>query len=183
MSDAIADTSDMQALQRGEDAALNRLMERWQRRLHAYLTRVVGHPEDARDLAQETFVRIYRHRDRFRSGARFSTWMFQIALNLGRDHLRHRRRRPQDQGTADRPEVPGDEPHPLRRIELGETAKMVRAAVNDLPAALHEPLVLATYESLSHAEIAQITGTSPKAVESRLYRARDLLRQRLQHWL
>ena len=72
----------MGALAGGDDVALNPLMDRWQAPLRSFLYRYTQNEHDAYDLAQETFVRVYQHRTRFRPGARFSTWMFQIALNL-----------------------------------------------------------------------------------------------------
>lgn len=183
MSDPAADASDMIALQGGEAAALDRLMGRWQQPLQSYLRRIVGHPEDARDLAQETFVRIYRHRTRFRPEARFSTWLFQIALNLARDHHRQRQRRPSEALAASVQETAEDAPHPRAHAEAADRAVAVRDAIAELPDSLRDPLILAEYQHLSHAEIAQVIGSSPKAVESRLYRARDLLRQRLRRWL
>ncbi len=182
MSDPVADASDIAALQAGENAALDRLMRRWQRPLQSYLIRLTGHDEDARDLAQETFVRVYRHRARFRREARFSTWLFQIALNVARDHQRHHRRRPTEplEGHA---ETPAGGPLPDRQAEQTEATAAVRQAIAALPENLRAPLILAEYEKLPQAEIAQIIGTSVKGVETRLYRARDLLRRRLQRWL
>src|SRR5690606_35165531 len=85
-----ADEALAAALRAGDDAALDTLMLRWQVPLRAFLYRHTHNEADALDLAQETFVRIYQHRARYREGARFSTWMFQIALNLARDHARRR---------------------------------------------------------------------------------------------
>jgi len=174
------DDDDIHALRRGEKAALDRLMNRWQLPLRAYLYRHVHHEQDALDLAQETFVRVYRHRDQFRPGARFSTWMFQIALNLARDHARRHQRRPTESlEDVSEPEsgatVHGD-------LERSETVAAVRSAIAGLPADLREAVILSEYEDLSHAEIGMVVGASPKAVETRLYRARDLLRKRLQRW-
>lgn len=181
MSDATADLADMRALQAGESAALDRLMQRWQVPLRTYLLRHALSDSDALDLAQETFVRVYLHRERFDPARRFSTWMFQIALNLLRDHARRAGRRP----TTTLEEAP--EPHhdhsPDRAAVAAEAATAVRAAIADLPAPLREAIVLFEYEYLSHAEIAAIVGASAKAVETRLHRAREQLRARLSRWL
>lgn len=180
MSDSL-DAADLQALQRGENAALDRLMVRWQIPLRAFLYRHLGHEQDALDLAQETFVRIYRHRDQFRSGARFSTWMFQIALNLVRDQARRRRRRPTD--ALDSVPEPVSESSPPADLEQAESVAAVRAAIAGLPPDLREALILSEYEDLSHAEIGSVVGATSKAVETRLYRARELLRKQLQKWI
>lgn len=180
MSDLL-DATDLQALQRGESTALDRLMERWQAPLRAFLYRHVRNEADALDLAQETFVRVYRHRDQFRTGGRFSTWMFQIAINLARDHARRQQRRPTEALDA----LPELESGSSVRGELehAESVAAVREAIASLPEDLREAVLLAEYEELSHAEIATVVGATPKAVETRLYRARDLLRKRLQRWL
>ena len=180
MSDSL-DAADLQALQRGENAALDRLMMRWQLPLRAFLSRHLNHDQDALDLAQETFVRIYRHRDQFRSGARFSTWMFQIALNLVRDQARRSRRRPTD--ALDSVPEPVSDSSPPADLEQAESVAAVRAAIAGLPADLREALILSEYEDLSHAEIGTVVGATPKAVETRLYRARELLRKQLKKWI
>ncbi len=181
------DEALMSALAAGDLPALDALMLRWQTPLRAFLFRHLQNEADALDLAQETFVRIYRHRDRYRPGARFTTWMFQIALNLARDHARkHHRRRTDSLETAAPADTAGlaatgSAPDAAaRRIE--EIAA-VRTAIADLPEELREVLVLFEYEEKSHAEIAEILGATPKAVETRLYRARDKLRATLSRWL
>ncbi len=181
MSESTDDRADMAALQSGDDAALDRLMLRWQTRLRGYLLRHTLSQADALDLAQETFVRIYRHRDRFDTRRRFSTWMFQIALNLLRDHLRRSGRRPMVALEA-APETAHDT-SPRVETEVAETTAAVRDAIAALPDHLREVVVLAEYEHLAHAEIAEIIGATPKAVETRLYRAREQLRRHLQRWL
>lgn len=171
------DSADMLALQRGEDLALNRLMNRWQRPLRSFLHRWTRHEQDASDLAQQTFVRIYQHRKRFRPGARFSTWMFQIALNLARDHARYARRHPV--APLETAPEPSGETTPGTEATDAERAGAVRSAIAGLPVDLREVVLLAEYEDKSHAEIAVIVGASAKAVESRLSRARGQLRKTL----
>lgn len=176
-----SDEDAMLAFQRGEDLALNRLMARWERPLRSFLYRSTRNEQDALDLAQETFVRIHRHRARYRAGARFSTWMFQIALNLARDHARRVHRRPTspledapEQFTTDTPRGTATD---------AEAAAAVRAAIAQLPDDLREAVLLAEFEDLSHAEIAEIVDATPKAVETRLYRAREKLRTLLARYL
>lgn len=175
------DEVHMLALQRGDELALNRLMERWQTPLRSFLYRRTLNEADALDLAQETFVRVYQHRERFRNGAKFSTWMFQIALNLARDHARRQRRRPTEP-LANAPEQ-AHELTPKTQLAEAERAAVVRAAIANLPDDLREAVLLSEYEDLSHAEIAEIVNASPKAVETRLYRAREHLRKALRRFL
>lgn len=176
-----SDEEAMLALQRGEDLALNRLMARWQVPLRSFLFRSTHHEHDALDLAQETFVRIYQHRARYRPGAKFSTWMFQIGLNLARDHARRRHRRPTT--TLDAAPELATEQHPGRAATDAEAAAAVRAAIATLPDELREAVLLSEFQDLSHAEIAEIVDATPKAVETRLYRAREKLRTVLARYL
>lgn len=176
-----SDEEIMLALQRGEHAALNQLMMRWQVPLRSFIYRSTRNEHDALDLAQETFVRVFQHRARYRAGARFSTWMFQIALNLTRDHARRTRRRPTDP-LEEVPE-PATDFTPGHAVTDQEAAAAVRAAIGQLPADLREAVLLAEFEDLSHAEIAEIVDATPKAVETRLYRAREKLRTLLARYL
>ena len=176
------DTDDMLALQNGEDDALNRLMLRWQAPLRAFLYRHTQNEFDAFDLAQETFVRVYQHRARFRPEARFSTWLFQIALNLARDRARRITRRP-TASLEEAPEPIDDHELPHVASERDERAAAVKKAIAALPAEMREAIILFEYEDKSHAEIGEIVGASPKAVETRLYRARQQLKKSLARWL
>jgi len=183
MTDAAheSDEDAMRALQLGEDAALNRLMTRWQVPLRAFLFRFTRHEQDALELAQETFVRLYQHRARYRAGARFSTWMFQIGLNLARDHARRQRRRPTV--ALDAAPEPITEKNPGRDATDAEAAAAVRAAIAQLPDDLRDVVLLSEFQDLSHAEIADIVDATPKAVETRLYRAKEKLRTLLARYL
>ena len=167
---------------------LNQLMDRWQVPLRSFLYRYTQNEHDALDLAQETFVRIHQHRARFRPGARFSTWMFQIALNLARSHARWRRRHPAESlesGSGDSAASlqRANEATPADEALQAERAVAVRAAIAGLPGELREAVVLFEYEDKSHAEIALIVQATPKAVETRLYRARQQLRKVLGKYL
>ncbi len=182
------DEALMGALAAGDDRALNELMDRWQRPLRGFLFRYTQNEHDAMDLAQETFVRLYQHRERFRLGARFSTWMFQIGLNLARSRARWLRRHPTD-SLDDRPDAPAsaarpaDDHSPADDALAAERAVAVRRAVAGLPPDLRAAVILAEFEEKSHAEIALIAGTTAKAIETRLYRARRQLRKALARYL
>jgi RNA polymerase sigma-70 factor (ECF subfamily) len=185
------DVAAMARLQDGDDLALNEIMDRWQRRVTAYLLRLTGNESVAIDLAQETFVRVYQSRERYRPMAKFSTWLFSIAANLARQNFRWQKRHPavsldefNDDRTARLSErIPADGPNPGDAAEQDERARMVRDAVMALPGDLREAVVLFEYEDLSHEQIATIAGCTRKAVETRLYRARNVLRDRLNRWL
>lgn len=179
-----SDTEAMLRLKDGDDLALNEIMDRWQRRVTAFLLRMVGEDAVALDLAQETFVRVYQCSDRYRPTGAFSTWLFAIAANLARQHLRWQRRHPTesmdvvaDAPLSDRIASPGESPDLLALRD--ERAALVKKAVSELPHELREAIVLFEYENMSYVEIAAVVGGSPKAIETRLYRARNLLREKL----
>lgn len=174
----------MRVLAGGEDAALNGIIDRWSARVTALLYRMTGNASTAAELAQETFVRLYLTRQRFRPGASarpFSTWLFGIAANLARNHLRWRSRHPESP-MEEAPET-GSGDNPSSDAELRERGEAVRGAVAALPHDLREALVLSEYAGLSHAEIASVAGCSAKAVERRLSRARELLKKDLSRYL
>jgi RNA polymerase sigma-70 factor (ECF subfamily) len=180
------DRQDMARLAAGQNDALNDLMERHSRRLFHYLLRQLSDPSDAEDCAQEAFVRVYLHRAKFRSTAKFSTWLYAIATNLARDCHRRSARHPEVSPPESRDGRPGGmemmpdhSPGPGDELQAGEQAAQVRAAVQALPEELREPLVLFEYENLAQSEIALILRCTPKAVETRIYRARNLLRETL----
>lgn len=178
------DTSDMARLVAGRETALNDLMNRHAERLFHYLLRSLQDEGDAADLAQETFVRVYQNRGKFDPRQKFTTWLYAIASNLVRDRYRWRARHPQVSLEAEsertdmnlRENLPGLEPSPDRNLQTRERAAAVRKAVAALPEELREPLVLSVYEELPQAEIATVLECSVKAVEMRLYRARQQLR-------
>ena len=175
----------------GHDAALNELMARHGQPLFLYLVRLLGSAAEAEDLAQETFVRVFQHRDRFRPDAKFSTWLYTIATNQVRDRLRWRGRHSQvslDAETADGGATLGDtlpasNLGPDEALQTSERVAAIRRAVAALPEDLRVSLVLAEYEDRSQAEIAEILSCSVKAVEMRIYRARQVLRKELAGWL
>jgi RNA polymerase sigma-70 factor (ECF subfamily) len=185
------DRADMERLAAGQDAALNDLMERHATPVFHFLCRMVGNEDDANDLAQETFVRVFRARATFHPSEKFSTWLFTIAANLARNHFRWRSRHPNvsletETGESDQTigsTLPAGDPAPNEQALATERAAAVRAAVGKLPEDLREAVVLCEWEELSVADAAVILETTPKAVESRLYRARQILRERLKPWL
>lgn len=184
------DRADMARLVAGQDRALDALMERHAGRLFNFLRRRLGDDDDANDLAQETFVRVYRARERYNPAQRFTTWLYTIASNLARNQLRWRARHPE---APLEPPSPEGAPHPGledprqtrpdRALAAEERAAAVRRAVDALPEPLREVVVLCEWEDLPIAEAAAVLDTSPKAVETKLYRARKQLRAALTRWL
>ncbi len=186
-----ADRADMERLAAGHDAALNDLMQRHSTPLFHFLCRMLNNEDDAQDLAQETFVRVYRARESFRLNEKFTTWLFTIAANLARNHFRWRSRHPNVslEAESDTTEetlgskLPAQDATPGEQALAAERAVAVRAAVQALPEDMREAIVLCEWEERSVAEAATILDSTPKAVESRLYRARQVLRKTLARWL
>ncbi len=176
------DAELMRQLAEGEDLALNRLMDTWSPPLISYLTRHTGSHATACDLAQETFVRVHRHRFQYRAAQKFSTWLFTIATNLARNHARWRARHPEaltEPGALRELPLASPAATPAEQAAVNERLAAVQQAVAELPPDLREVLILSVWHSMTHAEIARVQGTSEKAVELRLYRARKLLREML----
>jgi RNA polymerase sigma-70 factor (ECF subfamily) len=185
------DRADMERLMAGQDTALNALMERHATPVFHFLCRMVANEDDANDLAQETFVRVFKSRNSFRTSEKFSTWLYTIAANLARNHFRWRSRHPAisiETETADSEHtisgtLAASSPAPNEQSLAAERVAAVRQAVEALPEDLREAIVLCEWEERTMAEAATILEATPKAVESRLYRARGLLRERLKNWL
>jgi len=185
------DRADMGRLVAGHDAALRDIMERHATPLFHFLCRMLGNEDDANDLAQETFVRVFRARNSFRPNEKFTTWLYTIAANLARNHFRWRSRHPNVSLEAETGEseqrlggtLPANDPTPNEQALAAERAGAVRVAVGRLPEDLRGAVVLCEWEERSVVEAAVILETTPNAVESRLYRARQILRERLKSWL
>lgn len=168
------ETAEIKAARSGCEESFRRLVERHQHRIHRLCFHYLGNEDDALEACQDTFVRAYRALPRFQPRARFSTWLHRIALNQCYDRLRRRRAM-----------VPleGIDP-PCRRGSPAEAAAhsadlgMLADGLAALPPRLQKVLVLTCLEGLSHAECAEILKCSERAIEGRLYRAR----QRLAGW-
>ncbi len=180
----------MARLQSGEDTALNELMARWQQPLVSFILRYTGNTEDALDLAQETFVRVFEHRARYVPRGRFSTWLFTIATNLCHNQARWRARHPtvtlhgsgEDGDPGLESTLPASGDTPADAAERDDLASAVREHIQALPHDLRTVVLLFEYQDLGYEEIAAALGCTPKAVETRLYRARQILRESLARW-
>jgi RNA polymerase sigma factor (sigma-70 family) len=181
------DFACMVRLREGDDLALNELMERWQKPLHSFILRYVGNQRDSIELAEETFIRVYQHRSRFNFKSKFSTWLLTIAANLCRHHARWRKRHPtislDDAASigevSDKNLFVSAEGIPSALASRTELARLVKEEIEKLPHDLKTAVLLFAYDNLSYAEIGEILGCTPKAVETRLYRVRKLLAKRL----
>ena len=169
------------------------MVQRYQDRLVGILYHLVGSLEEAEDLSQDVFLRIYKARKGYRPRAKFSTWLFTIANNLALNHLRAKGRNSSvpmsgvgsDSQTAMpfAQQIPSREPtasSQMRQIELSE---IVREALNILGEDQRMAVLLNKFEDMSYAEIGEVMSRSPAAIKSLLARARNELRERLGPYL
>lgn len=172
----------MARLAGGDDLALNEIMSRWQDRLTSFLWHMTHDHAASRDLAQETFVRLYQHRHQYRPKAPFPSYLFRISRNLLSNHVRWQSRHPVEslQSMGDQGFDPAASAStPDEALADEETAREVRRAIATLPEDLREALVLFTYQGLGYRQIGDILDCSEKAVETRIYRARQILKEKL----
>jgi RNA polymerase sigma-70 factor (ECF subfamily) len=190
--DPATDNASLLALQQGEVAALNHLIARWQRPLHSFAYRYCQNGADSEDLVAQTFVRLYQQRLRLRADTKLSAWLFTTLTNLCHNHHRWKKRHPAisldappigSQGDlssgSSAIECPSEQPAPDTILEQDETLAALRAAIDRLPHDLKVTLLLHHYDRLSYREIGLITGCSERGIETRLYRARQVLRDLL----
>ena len=160
----------------GDDGGFGELVERNQERLLHLCERLLGNPEEARDAAQETFLKAYRKAASFKPRGQVSTWLYRIATNHCLNQLRRRRivrfvgfapRR------AEEPEIdpPDSRADPGREHEARRRWRRTREAIDRLPPGQRSVLVLAKFEGLSYRQVAEVLEITEGAVESRLFRA------------
>lgn len=176
-----------------EPGAFEELVELYHTRLVAVMHHLVGNAEEAEDLAQEVFLRVYRSRAKYRARAKFSTWLFTIANNLALNALRSRQRRPtvplnvNDSGPlGPRPAeqlVRDRATQPMQRLQQKELAAIIREALDGLNERQRVAVVLNKFEDMNYTEIAEVMGLTVKAVKSLLSRARSNLRLALQPYI
>ncbi len=178
-AEEVGDARLVEQARDGDDSAFGTLVLRYERKLIRVLSRLVQDEELARDLAQETFWKVYTKLDRFDTSRRFGPWLFRVGVNLGLDQLRRLTPAP---ASIDRPRTDGwtasDLPDADPRIRE-ELAQEVRFVLDRLPVDYRSVLILRDLEGFSSAEVASIVGRQEATVRWRLAKARDMFRQ---HW-
>lgn len=167
--------------QAGDTGAFEELVRRHERRIFRLLMRMMGNREEAEDVAQETFLSLHRHGHRFRSEARFSTFLYRVAVNaalnrrraLGRTRTRIQKLSERQEAGDDLPVAPRDPEDAADGIQVTEA---VRQALDTLSPSLRAPVVLYDIEGLAYGEIADVLGVAEGTVKSRIHRARQALR-------
>jgi len=168
----------------GDSESFNELVLRWERPIYALAYRTIGREEDARDVCQETFLRAFRALPGFRGQAKFSSWLYRIALNLCRDWIRRERRTPvvQPPDDVDLVELAAAR-EPSETIEdlvaRQDLARAVEQAMTLLPEEQRTAIVLKEYHGLTFQEIADVVGCPLSTVKTRLYQGLTVLRREL----
>lgn len=173
-----------------EQVEFEALVATYERRIYNLLLRMVGDPEDAADLTQETFYRAYRAYHHFRGDAQPYTWLYRIAMNLANDYLEKRARIRKrevelhaleftDDGEPTGWDPPDPSESPQDHMLQQELVQKVQTLIRQMPPDYREIILLREYEEMSYEEIAEVLGITLEAVRSRLARARAWLRLRL----
>ena len=181
--------SDDQIIERtlaGETDAFGLLVRRWERPIYGLSLRMLGRDEDARDVCQETFLAAFRNLSKFRGDAKFSSWIYRIALNACHSKLRKQGvvveysldNQDEDGRKYELPDL--DAENVADRLHRGERAVMVRKALQALPAEMRQVIIMKEYHEMTFAEIAEVMQIPVSTVKSRLYTGLQQMRARLE---
>jgi RNA polymerase sigma-70 factor (ECF subfamily) len=184
---SVRDEDLVRATGHGDRTAFAHLVERHQSRVYRTLYQVVGHDQDAQDLTQDVFLKLFRSLELYRGEAAFTTWLHRLTVNLALDWLRARKRRPMQvplEPPADEPDGPvrelrADGPTPEEATLRLERQEQLRRAIMDLGPDYREVVMLYHFQHLSYQQIADRLGVPSRTVETRLYRAKRQLREAL----
>jgi RNA polymerase sigma-70 factor, ECF subfamily len=193
VADSTSDHALLEATRIGDEDAFAELVSRYRNQITSYIYRMTSDYDGAVDLAQETFVRVYRAADRYQTSYAFSTYIYRIATNLAISELRKRKRRKLVSLTGFFDSKDGGEPQefnpadnkPLPDCELVDSERRLamQRAISTLPEKYRAPLILRDVEGRSYDEIAGILRTSEGTVKSRISRARGFLREKMRAYL
>ena len=171
----------------GEEDVYGVIVQRYQSRIVAHVSRMIGSREEGLDLSQEIFLKVFQALDRYNPEYKFSTWLFRIAGNAAIDFLRKRRPRtipletaaPDGSERASSPEYKSAELDPYATLRNTERGRAIMAAIAELPADFRELITLRHFSGLSYEEIAEIKEMPLGTVKNKLFRARAVLKDRL----
>ena len=187
MSDVKTDEYWVERYLAGEASAFDHLVQSTQGRLFASILRIVGSRDEALDVLQETYLKVFRNIHRFEHGCTFYSWVYRIAVNQSISHKRKRRmpslslgKSDQDNGHDLDPADPNSETSTLDNLLIDERNVFIEKALNSLPPAQRAVLVMCDYDDLRYDEIAKVLGMPIGTVRSRIHRAREELRKKLE---
>ena len=188
----VPDMSLIERCRASDESAFNEVVSRYKAQVYNYIYRMTGSSDDAEDLTQEVFIRMYTSIDSFRSQSSLSTWLFRIASNLCIDRFRRSKTRAaafsldepiQGNDSESGHEIPDSTYEPQRLLENTEMAEQIQLSLAQLPEKLRAAVILHDVEGLPYDEIAQIVGCPLGTVKSRLFNARMQLREKLSGYL
>lgn len=188
----LSDHELVEATQKGDESAFGEIMSRYRNPITNYLYRFLNDYEEAVDLAQETFVRVYFALDRYHTQYAFSTYIYRIATNLAISEIRRRKRRKllsltglfqgEDDSTTEF-QPPDDRALPDAELVDGERSTMISRAIAALPEKYRVPVILRDVEGRSYDEVAAIMELGLGTTKSRISRGRALLKEKLQSYI
>jgi RNA polymerase sigma-70 factor (ECF subfamily) len=167
-------------LRAGDADALRIVVERYQQRIFALIYGIVRDKHEVEDVAQEVFLKVFLRIRAFDERSQFYTWLYRVAANAAKDHVKKRSRRPAQALPEEETGIPDSSRGPGERAEVQENRVAVRQAIDALPPRYREVLALREIQGLSYNEIAAVLKLSIGTVESRLHRARARLKRRLE---
>ncbi len=182
----LTDEDLMMLVQEGDNRAYDILVGRYKNRLYSYLFRLLGDDAEAEEFAQETFVKAYIHAEKYRTVAKFSTWLYTIATNLVRNRVRNIKRRPTMVSLwTDNPnsesgrwiDVKDESQRPDRDAEQTNLSEVIMKAIEKIPAKYRTSFILREIDKLSYEEIAATTGLKLGTVRSRINRGRKYFKK------
>ena len=185
--DGLADDEIVRRILRGEEDLFELLVRRYQARVLGHVARMVGQRDDALDLTQEIFIKVFQALDRYNAQYKFSTWLFRIAGNAAIDHLRKKRPRtvpleasdPNSSRQVSSIEYKSPELDPYADLRNTERGEAISRAIQELPPEFRELITLRHFAGLSYEEIAQVKEMPLGTVKNKLFRARAVLKERL----
>jgi RNA polymerase sigma-70 factor (ECF subfamily) len=186
------DAALMLRVKQGDTGAFTALVEKYKQPVMNLVCRTLRDATEAEDLAQNVFVQVYKSADRYKTTAKFSTWLFTIARNLCLNEIRRRSRHPAESLDAPHPEHADQPLHqfedkhttaPPEKLLHGELEQKIEEALAELPEKQRMAILLCRQEELSYEEIAEILGCSLSATKSLIHRGRETLKQKLKPYL
>ncbi|HZQ20269.1 MAG TPA: sigma-70 family RNA polymerase sigma factor [Terriglobales bacterium] len=188
----LTDAEVMLRVKAGDDSAFNYLIQKYRRPIINFMYRMAHNPAAAEDLAQEVFLRVYRSRSSYEASAKFTTWLYRIATNLGMNYVRDtRHERPEntmnldvaDAETGQAPDLADKAPNIEEKILRRERLKAIREKVEALPERQKMAVLMHKYQQMDYRQIAEVLKLSESATKSLLFRAYETLRQQLKEFV
>lgn len=181
----------IEKIREGDPAAFEEIFNKYKSKVISLAFRFIGEKTAAEDIAQEVFIKIYEKKVRVDPKSKFSTWLYRVTVNTALDEVRKRKHRP-DSSPQEMPDQEGEKilfiesirdpktDSPDTVLAKKELASLIQKEVDRLPEKFRLPMILYQFKEMSYREIAQMIGITEKAVEKRLYHAKEQLRKRLQ---